>query len=140
MALPALWAIVSWRKPQHPVPLGRKVFPVSPRPASFTGCTSENELPSTCHHAMVISQVSLPAAGAGSMAPQRADKPAPTALQGVVLRRQSPENHFQMPPSVPLALLRVDAAAAAKAAPTGQRAGLSFQALQENKRLEVINS
>lgn len=44
-------------------------------------------------------------------------------------------NRFQMPPPRSPALL-----AAAKAAPTGQRAGLSFQALQENKRLEAINS
>lgn len=86
------------------------------------------------------SPAQLPAAGAGRMAPQPVDKPAPAALQGVVLRRRSSENHFQMPPSVPPALLRVDAAAAAKAAPTGQRAGLSFQAPQENKRLEAINS
>jgi len=42
--------------------------------------------------------------------------------------------------AVPPALLWVDAAAAAKAAPTAQHAGLSFQALQENKRLEAINS
>lgn len=89
---------------------------------------------------MAVARLSSPAAGAGRIVPQPVDKLAPTALQGVVLRRQSSENHFQMPPSVPPALLRVDAAAAAKAAPTGQCAGLSFQALQENKRLEAINS
>lgn len=113
------------------------MFAISPRPASR--CHLHATMGSLAQ-GTAVARLDSPAAGAGRTAPQPVDKPAPTALQGVVLHRQSSENHFQMPPSVPPALLWVDATAAAKAAPTGQRAGLSFQALQENKRLEAINS
>lgn len=38
---------------------------------------------------MAVAWLSSPATGAGRTAPQPVDKPAPTALQGVVLCRQS---------------------------------------------------
>lgn len=119
------------------------MFAVSPRPVWLTGFASKSELPPASHHGiqgLAIAQLGSPAAGVGRTAPQPAGKPAPTALQGVVLRRRSSENHFQMPPSVPPALLQADAAAAAKAAPTGQRGIIIPGAAGKQERLEAINS